>query len=188
MRNLVYTMSGLMLAVAIAPVVAQDKAKQTRTTNPAAKLSKQRAIPTSDGTLTLKLRRGLDLQGAPVGMENVELISIIGKVTIPVHTVAGIRFPQKPGEPATVVLHNGDALTGELAMPSVKVISQWGEATVNANELVYANFARNLSWTTDIAMNGGNRWRLTSRRPNTTATRPTTTAPRTQATRQYQGF
>ena len=187
MRNKLTT-CGLLMAIAIAPALAQDTTKSPRPTTRSNTASKvKRAIPTSDGTLTLKLRRGLDLQGAPVEMENVELISIIGKVTIPSHTVAGIRFPQKPGEPATVILHNGDSLTGELAMPHIKVISQWGEATVNANELVYANFARNLSWTTDIALNGGNRWRLTSRVSGTNARTPQPT--RSQVTRQYSpGF
>ena len=183
MRKRLIASAGLSLLVLVAlsavESVAQDGSKKNPPKSP------KRTVATGDGSMNLKLKKGLDLKGTPLELESVKMTSIIGEIDIPLHTIAGIKFPNKSGEPHTVVLHNGDSLTGDVQLNAVKIVSPWGEASVNASELSHIVFGDSLRWTNDTS-SGNGRWRLSrvtapaaQPRPASTTTRPaTTTAPR----------
>ncbi len=116
------------------------------------------------GIMKLKLRDNLELSGTPIDLDTIEMTSLVGKVNLPVHTIAGIRFAQGPDEQTTVVLLNGDALTGEINLPQVAIVSEWGEANVNVANVVSVVFRDDLAWS-GVATPDGKRWRLTKVRP-----------------------
>lgn len=187
MRKRLIAATGLTLVVLVAlsavESVAQDRSDSKK--DPP-KAPVQTTI-VSDGSMNLKLKKGLDLKGTPLNLESVKMTSIIGEIDIPLHTIAGIKFPEKSGDQHTLVLHNGDSLTGDVQLSSVKIVSQWGEALVNTSELTYVVFGDDLRWSND-AGTGKGRWRL-SRPPATPAVqRPVTAAARssTRPTRVYR--
>jgi hypothetical protein len=118
-------------------------------------------------TMKMTLRNQLELSGSPVDVENIQLNSLFGETKIPLHTIAGIRFAQEGNEQTTVVLLNGDALTGDVNLPEIGIVSDWGEATVNGAHLVSVVFRDDLAWSAVNTPNG-RRWRLTKIQPGAT--------------------
>jgi hypothetical protein len=112
------------------------------------------------GTMKLVLRKGLELEGTPSDLETIKMNSLFGEASIPLHTIAGIRFAQDPGEQTTVVLLNGDALTGEITLADVKFVSEWGEAKVNVAHLASIVFHPDFTWSA-VNTPTGKRWQLT---------------------------
>ena len=111
-------------------------------------------------TMKIKLRGDMELSGTPMDMEFITVNSLFGQAKLPIHTVAGVRFAQKADEQTTIVLQNGDVITGELGMDNLKIVSEWGEATVNIPHIETIVFRSDLAWT-PVTTGGGTRWRLT---------------------------
>lgn len=138
------------------PTFAQD----ARVQQPATPSTANADDISKSGTMKLTLKQGLKLEGVPVDLENVKVNTLFGEASIPIHTIAGIRFAQAPDEQNTVVLMNGDALTGELSLTEVKFASEWGEAKVHAAYLVSIVFRPDFAWS-EVSTPSGKRWRLT---------------------------
>ena len=113
----------------------------------------------TSGRVKIQLKEGMVLEGSPVGIESIQMASLFGEAKIPLHTIAGIRFSQKATEQSTVVLLNGDALTGELAMTELKCIADWGQAAVNVGHIVSVVFRPDLTWSS-VPTPSGDRWQL----------------------------
>lgn len=111
-------------------------------------------------TMKIKLRGDMELSGTPIDLETITVNSLFGEAKLPMHTVAGVRFAQKADEQTTIVLQNGDVITGELGMESLKLVSEWGEATVNIPHIETIVFRSDLAWT-PVNTGNGTRWRLT---------------------------
>ena len=112
------------------------------------------------GSMQLTLQNKLELSGTPIDLEAIEMSSLFGNAKIPLHTIAGIRFAQGADEQTTVVLLNGDALTGDVNLSDIAFVSDWGEAKVNVAHLVSVVFRDDLAWS-GVATPNGKRWRLT---------------------------
>ena len=125
-------------------------------------LSAQEAEASSDNVSTMKiqLRGDLELSGTPIDLETIDVNSLFGEASLPLHTIAGIRFAQSPNEQTTIVLQNGDVLTGELGIENLKFISDWGEATVNVPHIRSIVFRSDLTWN-PVSTTSGTQWRLT---------------------------
>lgn len=152
-------MAVLMVAVAMISVDsawAQDDDK----TPPAPVIAGNTAgkVATS-GRVKIQLKEGMTLEGSPVDIESLKMASLFGEATIPLHTIAGIRFSQKPTEQSTVVLLNGDALTGEVNLTELKCVAEWGTAAVNVSHIVSVVFRPDLSWSS-VPTPNGDRWQL----------------------------
>jgi hypothetical protein len=140
--------------------------QESATPKPAASTSATAPEATTvkvSGPMKLTLRNNIMFEGTPVGIENIKITTLFGEVSLPLHTILGIRFAQGPKEQTTVVGLNGDALTGSLQLSELKFVSEWGEATVNAAHLVSIVFQPDLAWT-QVSTPNGPRWQLTKTR------------------------
>ncbi len=109
--------------------------------------------------IKVQLKEGMVLEGSPTGVDSLTMASLFGEATIPLDTIAGIRFAQKTTEQSTVVLLNGDALTGDISLTELKFFAEWGQATVNVSHIVSVVFRPDLSWSS-VSTPNGNRWQL----------------------------
>jgi hypothetical protein len=125
-------------------------------------------VPETAGKMKLSLREGLELEGTPVEVEALKVNSLFGEASIPLHTIAGIRFAQAAGEQTTIVLQNGDVLTGEVGLQEIKFIADWGEAKVAISHLTSIVFREDLAWT-GVSTPSGQRWRLTRIQPSSSS-------------------
>ena len=150
----------LLAAVAVVTIPATG---QQIVENSAEELVPTPAVEADDmksGTMQVSLKEGLKMTGTPVELEAIKINSLFGEASIPLHTIAGIRFAQQSNEQTTVVLLNGDALTGEISLTEVKFVCDWGEAKVHAGHIDSIVFRPDLAWSS-VSTPNGPRWRLT---------------------------
>ena len=172
-RNIQIAALCLVLGLMTAPnLPAQEKAEETASTTTIV-----------DSTMTVKLRGDLELKGTPVELETVQVHSLFGVADLPLHTIAGVRFAQDANEQTTVVLQNGDVLTGELAIEDLKFIADWGEATVHVAHVRSIVFRPDLVWS-PVKSGNGTRWRLTKQ--NATAQANQSRSTNSQQIRYYR--
>lgn len=112
--------------------------------------------------MTLKLRRDMTLEGSPVELETIKMNTIFGEAKLPLNTIAGIRFPSAEGGDGntTVILRNGDSLTGSLVLDKIKFVSIWGEAMINTSSLQSVTLVDGMDWTATTTTMGNQRWAL----------------------------
>jgi hypothetical protein len=87
-----------------------------------------------------------------------------GTTNLPLSTVAGIKMAQEGNAVTTVVLHNGDNLTGAVQLDLVVIQTEWGRAEINGNHIASILFTPGLKWASETGLNGM-RWRLTAEEP-----------------------
>jgi len=83
-----------------------------------------------------------------------------GEASIPLSEVAGIRFPAAEDTSTTIVMHNGDSITGATDLRFVKVETSWGSATINGPNISTMLFLPGLVWKSVDGLSG-KRWNLT---------------------------
>ncbi len=148
-RNIQFVAFFLLLGMIVAPSLLAQEAEAS---------SDNQTVVSS--TMKVQLRGDLELSGTPIDLDTVKVNSLFGEANLPLHTIAGVRFAQGANEQTTIVLQNGDVLTGELGIENLKFASEWGEATVNIPHIRSIVFRSDLVWTS-VSSADGTRWRLT---------------------------
>lgn len=157
--------------IAVAAPVAKDAANDA----PKADVSKLEATATATATepqsssdkrvrpLTVSvqlLRSDLVITGALTDSTLLALKTAFGEASIPLSEVAGVRFPSGQDTSTTLVMLNGDSITGASDVKSITVETEWGSAKVNGENISSMMFVPGLEWQAAKGLNG-NRWTLT---------------------------
>ena len=142
------------LTALIVLVGVQANAQEEQTPTPAPTPAAE-----SQPTLQLELRNAMTLTGTPLGMEAIKVNTLFGEVDIPFVAIAGVRFGKESTGPSTIVLRNGDSITGEILMTDVEFVSQWGQATVHTNSIRSIVLVSGVEWGGESSI-GGQRWTL----------------------------
>lgn len=91
-----------------------------------------------------------------------------GSAELPLSEVAGIRFPRGDDTATTVVMLNGDSITGATDVKFINVETTWGSAKINGQNIAAMLFVPGLAWQSQDVL-GSKRWILIeSQRANTT--------------------
>ena len=117
---------------------------------------KPRINPTS---VILSLASGTEIRGALTDTTSVEMKTSFGQLTLPLAEVAGIKLADEKNATTTVIMHNGDSVTGATDIQRLTVETEWGIATVNGSSVSSILLAPGLKWTSDSGLNGV-RWEL----------------------------
>jgi len=174
------TLSGLTFLLWLASLtVAQDAAVPTAVPVSATP-SASSATPApasaairSSGTVTRKLQPqsvtvtlldGMKLSGELSEVDQWTMKTSFGTTNLPLSTVAGLRMAQEGNAMTTVVLHNGDNLTGAVQIDQVVIQTEWGRAEINGNHVASILFTPGLKWTSETGLNGM-RWKLVADEP-----------------------
>lgn len=99
------------------------------------------------------------LNGELLDIGDLKLQTAFGPASIPLVKVLGIRLSRTPTDITTVVLHNGDMLTGQVDIRSLLVQTKWGKSEVNGGNLASIFFRKNLTWES-LDLLAGARWTL----------------------------
>ena len=165
---------GLMAALAFfgAPCFAQQEAVAeavaTPTEGPATPIGEQapaaprgeQAPPVRSRAVTIALRGDtLKLSGSLLETPSLVLKTSFGKTSIPVSEVAGVKLAQEGVLSTTVILQNGDSITGAIELERLIIETTWGKAAVYASNIDSILFAPGLKWTSKTGLNG-TRWAL----------------------------
>lgn len=100
-----------------------------------------------------------DLNGSLLDTDDLEVKTAFGSAKMPLSEVLGIRLPREADDTTTVVLHNGDMITGKVDIQNLLVQTSWGKSEVNGNNLASIFFDEGLRWT-QLKLLAGDRWTL----------------------------
>jgi hypothetical protein len=82
-----------------------------------------------------------------------------GVAELPLSEVAGVRFPRNDDTSTTVVMLNGDSITGATDVKFATVETTWGSAKINGQSIASMLMVPGLTWqSTDVL--GTKRWQL----------------------------
>jgi len=173
-------------AVAVAkPVAAPAAAPKASTAKSARALS-----------VTVELVGGDKIRGTLTDSSELPMRTSFGQASIPLSEVAGIKLASQDNATTTVVMHNGDSITGGTNLPSLQVETEWGKADITGSSITSILFAQGLVWSSDTGLNGS-RWTLAEAKkpePKPAATAAARQAPRpvpqrpTQNVQPVSGF
>jgi len=117
------------------------------------------------------------ITGTLTDATSLEMRTAFGVANIPLSEVAGIRFASADNASTTVVMLNGDSITGATDIKLMTVETEWGIATINGQNISSVLFVPGLAWNPQTGLNG-KRWNLATVKKKEPA--PRTAAPTTQ--------
>ncbi|MEZ6089470.1 MAG: hypothetical protein R3C05_15865 [Pirellulaceae bacterium] len=100
-----------------------------------------------------------DLVGSLLDTNDLEVQTAFGIAKMPLKEVLGIRLARDEDEVTTVVLHNGDIITGSVSIENLLVQTSWGKSEVNGTNLGSIFFDQGLSWKS-LKLLAGEKWTL----------------------------
>lgn len=119
------------------------------------------ALP-PDGRVALQLKDGSRLVGKLVGIDKLKLKASFGEIDVPVEAILGLKLHEasRPTETAaltaTVLFKNGDVLTAEPLISSIKLEAAWGDTTVAGKHIEsLVTTAEKIAWAFD-----GSKWHI----------------------------
>ncbi|TWU22986.1 hypothetical protein Pla52o_25200 [Novipirellula galeiformis] len=128
------------------------------------------------------------IQGTLTDTTQLDMQTSFGVANIPLSEVAGIRFASASDASTTVVMLNGDSITGATDVKLVTVETEWGIATINGSSIGSILFVPGVDWNPQSGLNG-KRWNLANepKEPAAAKTPAKATAPRATAPAAQNG-
>jgi hypothetical protein len=134
-------------------------------------------------SVSIDLLSSTKLAGTLTDTTTLEMRTSFGTANIPLSEVAGIKFASASDASTTVVMLNGDSITGATDVKLVTVETEWGMATINGQNIASIMFVPGLTWSPTAGLNG-KRWNLANTKSasskasstSTTSTAPATTS------------
>jgi hypothetical protein len=197
----VFTLRALIATAAITAMSLSTNAdaqesKEIAKAKPVARAiaSSQKVRPLS---VAIDLLSSTKLQGTLTDTTTLEMRTSFGTANIPLSEVAGIKFASADDATTTVVMLNGDSITGATDVKLVTVETEWGMATINGPNIASIMFVPGLNWNPTAGLNG-KRWNLanakttkpvtTSATASTASRAPTTTTAPATSSRSRTGY
>jgi hypothetical protein len=156
-----FTMKRLFSYVAMALLLSGNAAAQEKIAEAvaveapgAAKIAKARPL-----TITVELTSDTKIAGTLVETNQLMMKTSFGEASIPLSEVAGIRFASANDNSTTVVMLNGDSITGATDLKMMTVETEWGTAKINGSSIQSVLFVPDLRWNASAGLSG-KRWML----------------------------
>jgi len=126
-------------------------------------------------SVTILLINGATMTGTLSEADQWTMKTTLGTTSLPLSAVAGIRMAQEGNATTTVVLHNGDSITGAVQIDNVAIQTDWGRAEIYGTHVASILFTPGLKWSSEPGLNG-TRWKLVADESRGTATSTTTSS------------
>jgi hypothetical protein len=110
-------------------------------------------------TITVELLSGMRIVGVLTDNMQLSMQTSFGTASIPTGEIAAVRLASKEDTTTTIVLLNGDSITGATDIKMVTVETEWGSAKVNGTAIQSIYFVPEVKWTKSNTINGP-RWSL----------------------------
>jgi hypothetical protein len=155
------TMKISNLAIAALCLVACPYATAQELEAKAVPTAKPSAKPAPTGTLnvTVDLVGGQKVSGVINDLTALPFQLSFGAVEIDLALIAGVKFASSEDSVTTVILNNGDSVTGATTLKQLTVDTDWGQAKVNGSTIASILFIPDLKWSASMTMTG-KRWNL----------------------------
>ena len=117
-------------------------------------------------TVSIGLIEDTRLNGTLIDSTSIAIKTAFGEASIPLSEVAGTRLPAVEDTSTTVVMLNGDSITGATDLKFISIETTWGSAKINGQNIATMQFVPGLTWKSSESL-GGKRWTLTEATPQT---------------------
>ncbi len=115
-------------------------------------------------TVSAEVVGDVKFTGTLVDSSSLQMKTAFGEAQIPLTEVAGVRFASGDDTSTTVVMLNGDSITGATETKFVTIETEWGSAKINGSSLTSLLFVPGLQWQSSTSING-KRWSLIEGKP-----------------------
>ena len=135
---------------------------------PAASLAPKKATTkqpaaTAPLSVTLQLNVGnAELRGTLLSSPDFSMKTAFGELMVPMSQVAGVKMASEGNTTTTVVMHNGDSVTGAWDLDRLELQTEWGTATVDGTAINSILFVPDMAWVSERGL-AGTRWELLSK-------------------------
>ena len=121
-------------------------------------------------TVSVELLSQAVIAGTMAEVSQIHIKTAFGEATIPMSEIAGIRLATTQDSTTTVVMLNGDSITGATDIKQLTIDTEWGSAKINGTAIQSILFVPDLKWVNSNSLNG-RRWFLVDAKqaPNATA-------------------
>ena len=134
---------------------AQEKeAIATAVKSPAASIPKSGPL-----TVTVEMIGGQKISGTLTEVTMLPIRTGFGAVEVPLAQVAGVKLASAEDPSTTVIMKDGDSITGATDLKSILVDTEWGSAKINGSAITSMLLLPDLKWTASIGLSG-KRWSL----------------------------
>jgi hypothetical protein len=153
--------------------LAQDDIAQARPVgqSPTADATTPKARPL---TVATELIGGTKITGTLVDTSALQMKTAFGEAQIPLSEIAGVRFASGDNSSTTVVMLNGDSITGATDLKYLTIETEWGTAKINGPSLLSMMFVPGLQWES-VGGLSGKRWSLVEASAQPKSNRPPNT-------------
>lgn len=110
-------------------------------------------------TVSATLNDETVIRGTLLDSTSIGIKTAFGEASIPLSEVAGIRFPGGDDTSTTIVMMNGDSITGATDLQYANVETTWGSAKINGPNVRHLLFVPGLTWKSTEGLSG-KRWAL----------------------------
>jgi hypothetical protein len=117
-------------------------------------------------SVTVVLVSDNEIEGTLTDTTQLQMQTSFGTASIPLSEVAGIRFASANDSTTTVVMLNGDSITGATDVKLITVETEWGTASINGPSVASIMFVPGLTWNPQSGLNG-KRWSLSDQKSET---------------------
>ena len=150
----------LLVAFAV-PTIAQDsRPKEPPKATPTQAAEPKEATPeVRPLSVTVDLSVKGSLEGTLTDTTQLQMQTSFGTASIPLSEVAGVKFASAADATTTVVMLNGDSITGATDVKLITVETEWGTASINGPSIASMMFVPGLQWSESTGLNGP-RWGL----------------------------
>lgn len=155
---------GLLIAFSSATSNAQEAIAEAKVVgNEPTEATRAKAVRPL--TVSAEVVGDVKFTGTLVDAAGLQMKTAFGEAQIPLTEVAGVRFASGDDTSTTVVMLNGDSITGATETKFLTIETEWGTAKVNGNSLISLLFVPGLQWQSTNNING-KRWSLIETKPS----------------------
>jgi hypothetical protein len=161
-RKLAATLALLFAALTHSMADAQEEAIAEAVVEPIAEVQDEAKGETPQLrplTVTAGLVDDTGMTGTLIDSTALQIKTAFGEASIPLSEVAGIRFPAADQSSTTVVMLNGDSISGATDLKFINIETSWGSAKINGQNIGTMLFVPGLKWESTDSI-GGKRWNL----------------------------
>lgn len=99
------------------------------------------------------------ITGTLTDTTSIGIKTAFGVAELPLSEVAGLRLPRNDDTSTTVVMLNGDSITGATDLKFANVETTWGTARINGQNIASMLMVPGLTWQS-VDVLGSKRWQL----------------------------
>lgn len=127
-------------------------------------------------TVTVELLGGQSISGTLTDATQLPVKTSFGEASVPWAEVAGVRLASAEDSSTTIIMKNGDSITGATDLKVLTVDTEWGSAKINGSSVKSILLLPDLKWNATIGLSG-KRWNLVDARATNPSAGPGSNVP-----------